>query len=267
MGKLRLVTLNLWNQQGPLEKRMKLCSEQLSALQPDVIALQEVRQSAAVPNQAATLASALGMQFHFANATPWDGGEEGLAILSKHPIVARGDRELPHATEKERRICVHARVETPSGPLDAYTVHLNYRGTHGQIREDQIVATEAFMRELPDGRIPKVLMGDFNARPDSDEIRWLKGLRSVNGRRVYFQDSWAHLHPLEPGWTWAKSNPYTDAMAWLERDRRIDYIFVGATNLDGSGMLLDCRVVLDVPDAEGNFPSDHYAVMAEIQVP
>jgi endonuclease/exonuclease/phosphatase family metal-dependent hydrolase len=267
MANLRLVTLNLWNEQGPLQRRMEMCAQQLAALSPDVIALQEVRQSATVPNQAETLASALQMELHYATATPWGGGDEGLAILSRFPIVARGDRELPHASEKERRICVYARCETPSGPLDVYTVHLNYRSTHGQIREDQIVGAEAFMREVPDVKLPKVLMGDFNARPDSDEIRWLKGLRSINGRRVYFQDAWAHLHPLDPGWTWARSNPYTDKMAWLERDRRLDYIFVGHTNLDGSGMVLDCRVVLDVPDENGNHPSDHFAVYAEIAAP
>jgi endonuclease/exonuclease/phosphatase family metal-dependent hydrolase len=264
---MRLCTLNLWNQQGPVERRMQLCVQQFAALAPDVIALQEVRQSATLPNQAATLAAALGMEHHYALATPWDGGEEGLAILSKHPIVARGERELPHATEKERRICLYARLDTPAGPLDAYTVHLNYRATHGQIREDQIVAAEAFMREVPDVRIPKVIMGDFNAPPDSDEIRWLKGLRSVGGRRVYFQDAWAQLHPREPGWTWAKTNPYTERMAWLERDRRIDYIFVGHTNLDGTGMLLDCRVVLDVPDGDGVYPSDHFGLYAEIATP
>jgi endonuclease/exonuclease/phosphatase family metal-dependent hydrolase len=264
---LRLVTLNLWNEQGPLERRMELCARQLAALSPDVIALQEVRQSAAVPNQAATLAAALGMEHAFAVAGHWGDGDEGLAILSRHPIVSSDSRELAHATEKERRICLHARLETPSGPLDAYTVHLNYRGTHGQIREDQIVAAEAFMKETPDVRLPKVLMGDFNARPDSDEIRWLCGLRSVGGRRVFFQDAWAHVHPLEPGWTWAKANAYTDTMAWLERDRRIDYIFVGAPNLDGSGAVIDCRVVLDMPDGEGALPSDHYAVYAEISAP
>jgi endonuclease/exonuclease/phosphatase family metal-dependent hydrolase len=261
---MRLVTLNLWNEQGPLSRRMGLCIQQLNALSPDVIALQEVRQSVALPNQAATLALALGMQHCWAPATHWDGGDEGLAILSKHPIVASGHRELPHATEKERRICLYARCDTPSGPLDAYTVHLNYRSSHGQIREDQIVAAQAFMREVPDVRIPKVLMGDFNAVPDSDEIRWLKGLRSIDGQRVYFQDAWAHLHSRDPGWTWAKSNPYTAKMAWLERDRRIDYIFVGHTNLDGTGTLLDCRIVLDVPDSDGNFPSDHYGLYAEI---
>jgi endonuclease/exonuclease/phosphatase family metal-dependent hydrolase len=230
MPHLRIVTLNLWNEQGPLARRMELAAQQLAALSPDVIALQEVRQSAAVSNQAETLAGVLGMQFHFAVSTPWGGGEEGLAILSRHPISERGHRELPHATEKERRICLYARCETPSGPLDAYTVHLNYRATHGQIREDQIVAAEEFLRETPDGRIPKVMMGDFNARPDSDEIRWLCGLRSIGGRRVYFQDAWAHLHPREPGYTWARSNPYTDKMAWLERHKRLVMHFVVSRN-------------------------------------
>jgi endonuclease/exonuclease/phosphatase family metal-dependent hydrolase len=264
MDRLRVVTLNLWNEQGPLARRMELIVDGLRALAPDVIGLQEVRQSAAVPNQAATIASALGMEHHFGVSTPWGGGEEGLALLSRHPIVARGERELPHATEKERRICVMITTETPAGPLHAYTTHLNYRATHGQIREDQLVAAEAFMGESPTVRLPKLLMGDFNATPDSDEIRWLRGLRSVAGRRVYFQDAWLRVHPSEPGCTWSSQNPYTNLMPWLERDRRLDYIFATSPNLDGSGLAIDARLALCSSAPGGVWPSDHFAVYAEI---
>jgi endonuclease/exonuclease/phosphatase family metal-dependent hydrolase len=266
MERLKIVTLNLWGPQPPLERRMQLVAEGLRALDPDLVGLQEVCQSQSLPNQAATLAAALGMEFHFVVATPWNGVEEGVALLSRHPISARGERELPHATEKERRVVAHARIETPGGPLEAFTTHLNYRMTHGQIREDQLVAAEAFMGEKPPTRLPKVLMGDLNATPDSDEIRWLKGLRSVGGRRVYYQDAFAHLHPDQRGETWAARNPYTDALKWLERDRRIDYIFVGQANLDGSGQLLEARVVLDRPGPDGALPSDHFGVYAEISL-
>ena len=47
-------------------------------------------------------------------------------------------------------------------------------------------------------------MGDFNATPDSDEIRWLCGRTTLGGRRVAYQDAWARANPGQPGITWAQ---------------------------------------------------------------
>lgn len=135
MDTVKAVTLNLWGEQPPLERRMQLVVEGLRALAPDVIALQEVREvPGALPNQAKTIADALGMVLHFAAATPWGGGDEGLAILSRFPIVERFARELPHAVATERRIALGAVVETPRGRLAAFTTHLNYRLADGKKR-------------------------------------------------------------------------------------------------------------------------------------
>jgi endonuclease/exonuclease/phosphatase family metal-dependent hydrolase len=52
----------------------------------------------------------------------------------------------------------------------------------------------------------------------------------------------------------------------LPDDRRIDYIFVTAARRDGRATVRDARVVFDQPDASGVFPSDHFGVMADVQV-
>ena len=46
---------------------------------------------------------------------------------------------------------------------------------------------------------PPVLMGDFNAEPDSDEIRYLRGYHSRLGRSVYFADCFAAAGDGSPG--------------------------------------------------------------------
>ena len=59
-----------------------------------------------------------------------------------------------------------------------------------------------------------MLMGDFNAVPHSDEIRWLCGLTTLGGRRVYYQDAWDVLHAacrLHLG----AANQFTSRMGWL----------------------------------------------------
>ena len=231
-----------------------------------MIALQEVRAIPGVlPNQAETLAAALGMEFHFAPATPWGGGDEGLAILSKHPITARTCGELPHAVAAERRIVVGATLATPHGALAAFTTHLNYRLADGAKREDQVFAVEEFAAAA-DSELPKIILGDFNATPDSDEIRYLRGLHSLRGKRVYWQDAFARVHPNEAGYTWARRNPFTARLAFLDPDRRLDYVFVSPVRRDGRGTIEDCRVVLDVPAEDGAFASDHFALVADVVV-
>jgi endonuclease/exonuclease/phosphatase family metal-dependent hydrolase len=264
MPTLRAVTLNLWGEQPPLARRMELAVEQLRALRPDVLALQEVR---AIPgtldNQADTLGAALGMHVHFAPATPWGGGIEGLAMLSRFPIVERYHRELPHAIVTERRVAVGVTVETPSGPFSAFTTHLNYRLADGAKREEQVFAVEELAAEVA-SELPKIILGDFNATPESDEIRYLRGLHSIRGKRVYWQDAYARSHPREDGFTWALRNPYTERLHFLDRDRRLDYIFVSPVRRDRRGTVEDCRIVLDQPAAEGAYPSDHFALLADI---
>ncbi len=265
MQTVRVVTLNLWGEQPPLERRLTLVIDGLRALDPDVVALQEVRQIAdKVPNTAQTIAGALGLNCYFEVATPWGGGEEGLAILSRFAITERLMRELPHATAEERRIVLGATLETPAGAMSVFTTHLTYRLSDGQKREDQLVAAEALVQATR-SELPKVLMGDLNATPDSDEIRWIKGLRSVGGKRVFYQDAWSAVHDDQPGITWSRANTHAHKLAWLTLDRRIDYVLVSAARRDGRGFVRDCRVVLDAA-SEGCFPSDHFAVMADIQV-
>jgi endonuclease/exonuclease/phosphatase family metal-dependent hydrolase len=264
---LRFVTLNLWGAEEPLATRMALVEGELRALAPDVIALQEVREvPGRLANQAETLARALGIHHVFAPAVEFGGGHEGLAILSRFPVVEQIPVRLPHATDVEGRILLSARIDLGGGDsIWTHTTHLNYRLAHGKQREDQLLAAEAAIATHVNDR-PHVWMGDFNARPESDEIRWLRGLTTLGGRRTAWQDAWARLYPADPGWTWASSNPATQALRFLEPDRRLDYIFVTPERKDGRGRIHACRIVFDRPNPEGVFASDHYGLLADVQI-
>lgn len=270
---LRAVTLNLWGEQGPLKRRLELCQQHLQALRPDIVALQEVREiPGSVENTAATLARTLDMQWVFAEALPWGGGIEGLALLSRAPIRKSDHRELPHATASERRVVLHAELDFAGTGVAAFTTHLNYRMRHGIEREAQVAAVDQFVAETVEKLTPApavtLLMGDFNATPDSDEMRFLRGLHSLAGRRTYYQDAFvAHSdRERDAGLTWSRRNPYTQRLRFLQNDRRLDYIFVGAPARNGCGIVHSCRVVLDEGDADGVFPSDHFGVLAELQL-
>ena len=142
MFTLKVVTLNLWGEQPPLARRMQLAVEGLRALAPDVVGLQEVRQvPGTVPNQAATLATALGMHYYFEPATPWGGGDEGLAILSRHPIVARRVHELPHARADRAAPARRRRRRHAGGPASTSTPRTSTTGSP--------TATSARIRSSP----------------------------------------------------------------------------------------------------------------------
>lgn len=267
MYRARVLTLNIWQQQGPHQARIELCKERLAALGADVICLQEVRQlPGEIPNQAATLADALGMDHVYETAQPWGGGDEGLAILSRHPIEEHGARELPHDTgrDRTRRVCLGARVGLPGGAAWFFTTHLAFRLEDGALRERQVVEADRFARELA-GELPAVLCGDFNAPPEADEIRYLRGLTSLQGKRTYYQDAFASCNPGVAGHTWTRDNPYTAQLGWFP-SRRLDYIFVAAERSSGVCRIQDCRIVCTEPDLRGVLCSDHYGLLAEVDL-
>jgi endonuclease/exonuclease/phosphatase family metal-dependent hydrolase len=110
--------------------------------------------------------------------------------------------------------------------------------------------------------LPPILCGDFNAEPDADEIRYLSGFTTLEGRSVYFADCFRVAGDGSNGHTFCRRNPY--AASVREPDRRIDYIFVRGPDKQGRGEPLTCRVVFDQPNADGVFASDHFGVLAEI---
>lgn len=278
---IRVVTLNFWGTEAPVDRRVELAVAQLRALDPDVVCLQEVRPHAGATT-AHSIAQPLGMVARYAVATRWQAGEfgfstageEGLALLTKQPLVADRVLMLPDARPGDVRILLSGQVETEGGPIWVHTTHLHYRLADGCARERQVEAIDAAITAC--GRSnhdsPQILCGDFNATADSDEIRFMRGLTTLAGRRTHFQDAWLRCH-REPqagdgpdnGITWSAENPLTRPLRSLDIDRRIDYVFVTSRKKDGRGTVHDCRVALTDRD-DGICASDHFAVVADIQV-
>ncbi len=276
MERIRIVTLNLWGIEPPLEDRLSLAAAQLAALTTDVVGLQEVRPINGREGQttAQQLAETLGYHCVYEQALCWDdgafylghpGGQEGLAILSRYPIATHRVTPLPEARATEKRILLSAQLQTPAGNIWCHTTHLHYRLDDGVARERQVAAIDEVLRAI-DTDEPQFLCGDFNATPDHDEIRFLRGLTTLEGRRTHYQDAFLRVHPDEPGFTWCAENPQTRPLRSLDIDRRIDYIFVTTRRKDGRGTVLDSRVVLDCRDQNGACASDHFGVLADVQI-
>jgi len=262
-GSLRVLTWNLWWRFGPWEQRLPAVLETVAALDPDIACVQEVWIDGA-DSSAARVAERLG-GFHHVEASRLDveGVGFGNAIVSRWPITGHQVLALPApAGRDELRTCLRADVETPSGPVQVFCTHLNWRFDESHVRQEQVRAIARFVADAPQRTYPPVLCGDLNAAPDSDEVRMLTGRAAVPVERLVFHDAW-EVAGSGPGTTWSNANPH--AALDLEPDRRIDYVLVGWPKAGGRGHVAACEVVGTEPVA-GVVPSDHYGVLATLRM-
>jgi endonuclease/exonuclease/phosphatase family metal-dependent hydrolase len=257
----RVATLNIWNRSGPWERRLPLIVDELRTLDLDVIGLQEVL-GFGPENQARTIAESLGWNAYADGAWALGGGLTiGNAILSRHPILEPQTLALPsHSTDT--RSVAFARLDCPHGPMPVFVTHLSYQAHLGHLRCRQVLAlADHVAAHAPTGADapPPVLLGDFNGDPDSDEMRFLRGLATLGGRSVYFADAWGTR--TDPGFTYDRSNAY--ALRSREPSRRIDYVLVRGPDRHLRGEPLSARLAFVEP-RDGVWPSDHYGVVAEI---
>jgi endonuclease/exonuclease/phosphatase family metal-dependent hydrolase len=280
MQVLRTATLNVWNRSGPWRERLGLIRRELETLAPDVLGLQEVMRLVAPgtsepvspeQDQAAEIAHGLGYEVAYAPASEYGNGlVMGNAILSRFPILETHAAYLPDAGSGERRSIVHALVQSPWGRLPLFVTHYNWRLEHGYVRLKQALFTAAWIdarAPVQAGLLPPILMGDFNAEPDSDEIRFLRGLSVQAGKSVHYADAWRYAGDGSPGTTFDPKNDY--ARKNREPPRRIDYIFARGPDAEFRGEPLLAKLVFNTsePGAGGPlWPSDHFGVYAEIAV-
>ena len=266
---LRVLTWNLWWRFGPWEARRPAIAATLARLDADVMCLQEVWDDGAV-NFAAELAAELGFHHVYGARLDIDGVRFGNAVLSRWPITDSEVLPLPAEPEvEELRTCVRADIDGPRGSLQVFSTHLNWRFDQSATRQDQVEAICRFIEtSKPDGgrAVPPILCGDFNADPDSDEIRMLNGLASTPVPKLVFHDAWIVAgqgsNSSATGATWTNDNPYAELD--LEPDRRIDYILVGWPKAGGVGHVTKATVECLEPVA-GVVASDHLGILAELR--
>lgn len=242
---LTVVTLNIYHDRDGWEQRRPLVIEGLRALQPDVIALQEVLQHETLRNQAADIAEALGHRYHFVSvAPPGDVERYGNAILTRHPVLARSERRLEPLADS--RTVAHVRLDIDGTAVDVFATHLHWTAGGAAMRERQLADVLAHV-DARGGDAPAILVGDFNAPVEAPELAalWPR-----------FIDAFGAANPGAGDVT--TLNPH-----WFGDDRRrIDHVLVERGRFE----ILESRLVLDAPDAQGTWPSDHFGVLARLRV-
>lgn len=260
---VRVATINIWNRMGPWDERLGALRAELVRIDADIVGVQEVlRMPTHAFDQGAALAEGLGYHVAFGRHPDAPETRIGNAILSRYPFESIGVHALPG--KDELRCVVFGAVASPQGTLPVFTTHLNWRLDHGHIRQEQVTSLVAYVEACApaakDG-LPPIITGDFNAEPDADEIRHLRGLTALGGHSVYFSDCFALAGDGSPGHTFARSNEF--AAMLREPNRRIDYIFVRGPDERFRGEPLDAATAFTTK-ASGVFPSDHYGVVATL---
>lgn len=145
----------------------------------DVITLQEidrgVTRSGGV-DQATRLGELLGMRAFFGDFMPYQGGEYGMAVLSRLPVVRAVNHRLPDGEEPRSALEVEVRVGDEGRALSVVGIHF-YRTP-----EERLAQADSLSALLQGREHPVVLAGDFNSRR-GDRI-----LRSLSGEDWYVVD-------------------------------------------------------------------------------
>jgi len=268
-----VVTWNVWWRFGPWAERREAMLSVLRELRPDAVGLQEVWGAADGENLAGWLAERLGLHWTWVASERPDrwrdrlGGapfDVGNAILSRRPLAGRAVLRLPAGDGRDDGCtALHAMLDAPGGQVPFFTTHLDSAIAGSALRRAQVTALARFVADHRGaGGFPPVLTGDYNAWPDSDEMRLLGGHRTapaVPGQVLI--DAWEYADPAAPAATWDPANPY--AARRLEPPVRCDYVHVGPPGPGGLGHVRAVRRAGDGPVA-GVWPSDHAAVVADL---
>ncbi|MGE0145257.1 MAG: endonuclease/exonuclease/phosphatase family protein [Planctomycetota bacterium] len=209
----------------------------LATFQADVIALQEVDLGVARTerrNQAAYLASKLGMHAAFGSFMPYQGGRYGMAVLSRWPLVAVRSLRLPDGNEP--RISLIVDVRLPSDRvLTIADVHFDWVQDDSFRYAQAQSLVEHLQGRLRDDSPAMLVLGDFNDTP---------GSRTLDRFREFTLEA---PKPIADSFTF----PSTGA------DREIDFVFAAPAS-----RWTPRRVsVADDPVA-----SDHRPVFAELEL-
>lgn len=147
----------------------------IATQKPDLVALQEVdvniNRSGKV-DQAAYLAKKLNMYHYFAKAIDHDGGDYGVTVLSKFPILESNTLKFSRieGRKAEDRVLATVTVKLNSGKT------IKFSSTHlDHVRNDKLrlIQVAEIIKQAEKETLPFIVAGDFNAKPSSATIKLL----------------------------------------------------------------------------------------------
>lgn len=261
--RLRIASLNIANydDHAHWQVRRQMIIDELAVLQPDVIALQEVRYNsrhettiyshlnsaeqilAGLQHRGLYLSATVSTQrsMHYralADGPFW----EGLSVISSVPVIETGKRQFSHlhnSFDMNKRIIQHVLLNWAD--REVCLLHTHY--TYDMLGLKQNIAETLMVYRLI-AALPVLLMGDMNTMPEAAEFSLL--------RDKQFTDVWHHMHPHQQGCTYPAVNPI----------QRIDYMWA---NPVVNPMVQNISQWAIQPNEQGIHCSDHIGLMITLE--
>ncbi len=272
-----ILTINLHTYQENMQnEKFNLLTDVIGLMDIDFIAFQECAQHKTSPvyegiiredNMALEISRRLrqkyNVDYNFVwgwSHYGWDVWEEGVAVMTKHPITDSDQRYVSSATGTNTissRKVIYASCQTAYGSMHIFSAHTHWRTSLNdaeQNRQIDKLKAMVFEKELITPAAYSIVCGDFNVNPTSD-FPWSEGYFRMVKDNI-FQDSFLAIYPD------ANNKPAQAIYNTIGGDLpgRIDYIFLK----DNPNLIIMDSQIIFTPDIIGKV-SDHFGVMTKIK--
>ena len=233
---LRVMTYNIHVGVG-MDKKLDLqrIADVINKERPDLVGLQEVDRGVERTqrkDEIVELAALTKMEYAFAHNLDYQGGQYGVAILSRFPICKVDHRMYQNKHEAERRGMIRVEVKLDGKTVNFVTTHLDYQFPDGRLFE-----AEQMLEFLRDVKGPLIIVGDFNDEPVGTTYKLMLNK---------FDDAWTATKQTTTGFSYPADKP----------TKRIDYIFLRKSN----GLKVKKTWAVET------LASDHIPVVAELEL-
>jgi len=219
-----------------MDKKLDLqrIADVINREKPDLVGLQEVDRGVKRTegkDEIAELAAMTRMDYAFAHNLDYQGGQYGVAILSRFLLLNVDHRMFENRREAERRGMLRVEVEVEGKRINFVTTHLDYQYEDGRVFE-----TEQMLRFLENVKGPLIVVADLNDEPTGAAYKLML---------TKLEDAWVSSRAKGDGSSYPADKPI----------KRIDHIFYRSSNLKAK----KATVV-------NTLASDHVPVMAELEL-
>jgi maltose 6'-phosphate phosphatase len=277
-GEYLVLTINLHTyQESQQNEKFNLLTDVIGLMDIDFIAFQECAQHKTAPvfegiiredNMALEISRRLIKKYNIDYSYVWawshygwEVWEEGVAVMSKFPLIDHDDRYVSTATGTNTissRKVIYAAYQIPEGNMHIFSAHTHWRTSLNDVEQNrQIDKIKAMTdeKEVIGNPVFSIVCGDFNVNPTSDSP-WSEGyFRMV--RDDIFQDSFLAIYPD------ANNKPAQAIYNTIGGNLpgRIDYIF---NKVNPHLIIMDSQIIF-TPGIIGKV-SDHSGVLTKIKI-
>ena len=260
--RMRLVTWNvLWRFEPDWRARERGILATLDRLRPDIVGLQECWGTDGT-SQAHVVAERLGLRAEFLapslppvpeppERTDQADVSMGVGLVSRWPIDRVTRHVLPVSHRQVAPVALEAEVRHPDAPFRVIVAATEWEPAYA---DDHVAQTTRLAELLADRARPgrAFLLADLNCDATQPEFAPLAAVAD---------DTWELGGGDPDAVTLSSAVPFAPLEAVKEIDRRVDHVLVRR----GDGVTVQDVSIVGEP-VDGLFPSDHFAVVADVQL-